>query len=507
MASIFEKTMQACLESKKTVSATPKNNKAKNLIEKKKVSRMVREAEEDDDTDIDEEEMATADDIMAVIDPELDADEMTSVAQGFQQLINDTPDNEIPETDEYVDDNIYGCPICGAKFFWDGVLGAGDTCPVCGEESADGFVKAGEVEATESESKESDDEPKKDDVEVDGEFDIDGEEIDVEVTDEKKKARKEGRRISRRPMARKESMKVSRRGMNLDEKSFNIYLNKFVKENFNNAKSFAVVGARQKGRKLSLECKITFNSGKAKKVTLEGMFNPKSKYMLAKDKNNTFKAESKKAPFMFKVRTVGSIVRCEGMRYNYTTTAKVKNENKKVQVSGNYMTENRKVRKPMARKTVESRKAIRRPLNRRTVESRRIARRPLARRSMRTESKIVRRPLRTNARRVSESRRTLRRPTCRVGEARKIARKPVMRRESSRVARRVARPTMRREGVRPTTRRVARPSIRRVGESRRVVRRPLKRTESVRKPVARRRSVTAESRIAKRSVARRNLKR
>ena len=219
MASIFEKTMRACLENKKSATPSKKQATSKKLVEKKITSKRFKKESEDEEfdtiNDSDVETMDFADDIVAVVDPDIDADEMTSVAQGFQDIIDDTPANEIPETDEYIDDNLYGCPVCGQTFFSDKEMSDGDTCPVCGE-TANGFVLVGEVAASEDVEETSD--------EGEEEFDFDGEEIedipaedegeDEEDLDEAKKARRVSRerKIARRSL-RRESRKVARRPM------------------------------------------------------------------------------------------------------------------------------------------------------------------------------------------------------------------------------------------------------------------------------------------------------
>lgn len=523
MASIFEKTMKACRESK--ANATKKSNAAsKRLAEKYVSKRIKKESDEEDDFD-DEVMMDVQDDIVAVIDPDLDADEMTSVAQGFQQLVDDAGANEIPETDEYIDNEIYGCPVCGAKFFSEDPMTGGGVCPVCGKE-ADGFVLVGEVD--ESEDSESDEDKDKDkgsdEDEVSGKFDVDGEEIDVEVTgdpeSEGKKAskketrkpirravRREGakvrrpvrrsvrgeRRIARRPGMRSESLRT--RGLNLDEKTFNKYLTKFVRENYNNVTSFTVRNAKLNKNNLTLECSLKFKSGKAKKVNLECRYNRASKFMMAKDKG-AFKTESKKsAPFMFQVRTVGNVIRCEGMKYNFVTTTKIKNESKKIRVHGSYMNESKRVvRRPMARRAMESRRVTRRASARRVAESRRAIRRPVARRVSESR-RVVRRPA-TRRSRLEATRRITRRPmTRRVGESRRVIRRPVTSRatESRRIAARRSVRSMRAEASR----------IRRPATRKSMVRSErLRRSSVVRKP-----GMRSESRIARRNAIARRTRR
>lgn len=477
--SIFEKTMQACRES----VANAKNN-SKKLTEKKLRSRSIKR-ESDEGEEDDEIMMDIQDDIVAVVDPDIDADEMTDVALGFQQLVDDAGANEVPETDEYLGNNIYGCPVCGQKFFSDKPMTDGGKCPVCGEE-ADGFVSIGEVDKAEDVSDEDSD---SDEAKGDSE-ELDFADAEVEISDEKKKARRESARRVRRPM-RKEGARVRRSarrpsmareskrvgGLMIDEKTFNPHLNKFIRENYKNAMSFRVVGAKKKGNTLSLECAIRFKSGKTKKTTLVCNYNRRSNVMTAKDQG-IFKVESKKAPFVFKVRTVGNVIRCEGMKYNFVTTAKVKNESKKIRVSSRKVTESRRIRRPSTRRALESRRAIRRPMRsaRRVTESRKVVRRPLTRRTV--ESRRVR----PAVRRV------------RSMESRRIVRRPMTRRavENRRLATRRAVRSMRSESARlrkPITRRTA--SVR---------------SESIRR--ARRvRGVRSESRMAKRNAIRRTARR
>lgn len=499
MASIFEKTMQACRESKAN-AAKKSNATSKKLTEKFASKRIKKESEDEEDFD-DEVMMDVQDDIVAVIDPDIDADEMTSVALGFQQLVDDATANEIPETDEYIDQEIYGCPICGAKFFSEEPLIGPGKCPVCDQE-ADGFVLVGEVDESEGKEDSEDKSDETSDKTSDADDKSEGgeEDFDIEITtDEKKKPVKGERKIrravrsernvpcgtSRRAM-RRES--VARRGsrLNLDESTFNGPLTKFVRENYENARSMRVVNAKLKGNNLTLECVATFKSGKKSRISLEGKYDRKSKIMLAKD-NGAFKAESKKAPFMFKINTRAGVIRCEGMKYNFTTTTKIENESKKVRVHGTCMTESRRVaRRPMTRRAMESRRiSARKPMVRRETESRRAIRRPIVRRT-------------------TESRRIARRPVApRVAESRRVVRKPMTRRtESTRIARRV-RPSVRAA----ESRRVVRRANRTV-EARKATRRSVRpmRAEStrVRRPVTRRSSLRTESRIARRdAIARR----
>lgn len=382
------------------------------------------------DTPVADDEMDdVADDVIVVVDPEIDAEEIDSIATELQDIVDDTPDGEVPTTDEYIGNYTYGCPICGTTFFSETELNDGDECPVCNE-TPTGFVLVGQVVSSEDAELADDADEIADDIEDFADDIDDSEELDVEepvdddvvdADEEEEKTAEESYRRARAQRMRREAMRrtparrtatrrssrarvestrrnaspATRRtstarkparytGMNLDESTFNPFLTKFIRENYKNAKSFTVKGAKleKKSRTLRLECVITMKSGNSKKATLrvEG-FNPNSRVMRAYDAGRTFKCESrsKVAPFNFKIRKVGNTIKCEGLRYNYTT--KSLKEGKRYQVSGNLIRESRtparrtasrpatrryeSARKPMSRTT-----ATRRPATRRVSESR-----------------------------------------------------------------------------------------------------------------------------------------
>lgn len=326
MASSFEKIMNACLESKRVAKANSSKNTIKKAVtESKKTSRRraLRESDEyvddsyDDSGDIVDD---VADDIMVVVDPDLSEDEISDAASEAQDIIDSTPEGEIPTTDEYIGDYTYTCPICGNTFFSEVEMNSGDECPVCGE-FPDGYVLVGSVESTED-AVEDEDLETVDPVEEDEELIPDDDEA-MEAC-----SKKESRRYSK---------------YSLDESTFNPFLNKFIKENYKNAKSFGIVGASKKGSRLSLECKLMFKSGKSKKVTLTvENFKPARKMTLAAREDGTFKSESKRAkmaPFVFEsTMTPGNVIKCTDMKYNFITKLK---EGKRAQVSGKLIRESR----------------------------------------------------------------------------------------------------------------------------------------------------------------------
>lgn len=192
--STFEATMRACQENKE--KAQKETNKT--LKESKK---LVTEAD-DIDAGIDEfdnyeEEVVdfdgepiegddlpkdVFDDVAVIIDPDLDPEQVTDSIDELQQLIDETPDGEVPTSDEYVGDITYTCPICGNKFFNDTELKDGDECPVCGE-TPEAFILMGEVSKLDD-TEEKEEEPKEDSEE---EVEVEEEINETEEIEESKK--------------------------------------------------------------------------------------------------------------------------------------------------------------------------------------------------------------------------------------------------------------------------------------------------------------------------------
>lgn len=341
MANSFEKVMQACLESKKAPAKKTVNEK-KGTPAKKRIAESAKrpstkklhesddpevEADVDvaiDDVVVDDDVMDdVADDIVVVVDPELDAEDVDSITAELQDIVDGTPEGEVPTLDDYVGDYTYSCPICGTAFFSETEMAAGDECPVCGE-VPEAFVLDGQVASTEEGTE--DEEIPAEDLEVD----IPEEDLEVDVPDEAAEECK--KRESKR-------MRTGYTGYQLDESTFNPFLTKFIKENYKNAKSFAMKSATLSAKKtLKIECVITMKSGAKKTAVLavEG-FDPRKKILLAKDASGTFKAEGKVAPFKFAVKTTGKTITCEGLKYNFTTKA-IK-EGARLQISGNLIRE------------------------------------------------------------------------------------------------------------------------------------------------------------------------
>lgn len=326
MASIFEKTMAACLESKRTAQKATSKRVTESV---KKPAKKLRESDEIDaelgiDTVADDVMDDVVDDIVVVVDPDLDPEEVNDAAAEAQDIIDGTPEGDIPSTDEYIGDFTYTCPICGNTFFSEVEMADGDECPVCGD-TPNGYVLVGEIAP-------NDDVVEEEEVEDDI---IDDDIIDDDVEDvEDLEPALDVESLKRKPAP-------AQRGLMIDESTFNPFMNKFIRENYRNAKSFVITGARIKGKTLSLECALSFKTGKSKKVMLKvENFKPAKKAVFAARDDGTFKSESKKAPFMFAVAMDKNVIRCEGLKYDFVTKA-VK-EGKKVQIAGNLLRESAK---------------------------------------------------------------------------------------------------------------------------------------------------------------------
>lgn len=376
MENMFEKTMMTCLQ-----NPASKNTKRSKLNESmSKIKQLTEEDEMDlsyDDVDEVETMDDIQDDVVVVVDPELDADEVEDAAAEAQEIVDGTPEGEVPTTDEYVGDKTYTCPICGNTFFSETEMKEGDACPVCGE-TPTAFVLVGEVADAEEEPAEDETAPEEDipaDEEVPEEEPEDAEDIpeddaveEESVDPDKKKVcpecgkdpcvcecNEELEHIDRKPIMRKAESKKpairkeSKVRFQIDDSTFNPYLNKFIRENYKNARSFKMTGATlNKNRVLTLECKITFKSGNSKNVKLktEGFraFNGKRAYIDFRE-DGAFKTESKAkvAPFIFTTSMKNNVLKCEGMKYNFVSKI---SESKKAHVYGKVMIESgRLVRK------------------------------------------------------------------------------------------------------------------------------------------------------------------
>lgn len=121
--------------------------------------------------------------------------------------------------------------------------------------------------------------------------------------------------------------------LQLEEKSFNKFLTKFITENYKNTESMSVKSARLNNDSLKLECEVKFKSGNTKMIEmkLEGIIRTGKPSVLRAKDNGFFKVESKSAPFKFGVVLKEGTLHCNSLSYKFETRI---NESKKAEVKG-----------------------------------------------------------------------------------------------------------------------------------------------------------------------------
>lgn len=85
------------------------------------------------------------DGVLVITDPKIDTEEYQELIDRAKEIIDDTPEGEIPFDDEYIGQYVQLCPVCGSTFVEDHILEAGDKCPICFEEP-DAFTLIGQIQ-------------------------------------------------------------------------------------------------------------------------------------------------------------------------------------------------------------------------------------------------------------------------------------------------------------------------------------------------------------------------
>lgn len=62
------------------------------------------------------------DDVLVVTDPEISKDEYEEVIDRAQEIVEDTPEGDIPFDEDYIGEYLQTCPICGQSFIEDHLL-------------------------------------------------------------------------------------------------------------------------------------------------------------------------------------------------------------------------------------------------------------------------------------------------------------------------------------------------------------------------------------------------
>ena len=75
----------------------------------------------DDKEDIRDVE-GVVDDVLVITDPEITKDEYEEVIERAQEIVDDTPEGDIPFDEDYIGQYLQTCPICGSSFVEDHLL-------------------------------------------------------------------------------------------------------------------------------------------------------------------------------------------------------------------------------------------------------------------------------------------------------------------------------------------------------------------------------------------------
>lgn len=88
------------------------------------------------------------DGIIVVTDPEIDSEQYNELINRAGELVEDTPEGEIPMSEDYLGQYVQMCPICGTTFIEHDMLTPGSACPIC-YATPDSFVMLGQLASQE----------------------------------------------------------------------------------------------------------------------------------------------------------------------------------------------------------------------------------------------------------------------------------------------------------------------------------------------------------------------
>ncbi len=100
-----------------------------------------------DDTEINDVE-GLVDDVLVVTDPEITTDEYNELIDRAKEIVEDTPEGDIPQDPTYLGEYLQICPICGGSFVADHIFEPGTACPIC-YETPEAFVLEGKLQSDE----------------------------------------------------------------------------------------------------------------------------------------------------------------------------------------------------------------------------------------------------------------------------------------------------------------------------------------------------------------------
>lgn len=119
-------------------------------LEEATLQALADEANSIPDKDIEEieepnEAEGIMDGIIVVTDPETDTKDYEEIIEKAQDIMENTPEGEIPFDEEYLGQYMMTCPLCGTTFIEPEILEPGATCPVC-LDTPESFIVVGKVE-------------------------------------------------------------------------------------------------------------------------------------------------------------------------------------------------------------------------------------------------------------------------------------------------------------------------------------------------------------------------
>lgn len=88
-------------------------------------------------------------DVLVITDPEVSSEEYEEIIERAQEIVEDTPEGNIPLDEDYLGQYAQTCPLCGATFVTEEILEPGATCPIC-LEVPEAFVMVGRLEGDEA---------------------------------------------------------------------------------------------------------------------------------------------------------------------------------------------------------------------------------------------------------------------------------------------------------------------------------------------------------------------
>lgn len=272
------------------------------------------------------------DDAVVVVDPDISMDDLVDNLENLQDILDATVGNEVATSDEYVDDHIYACPVCGNNFFSEEPMEDGETCPVCGD-TPDGYVLVGTVEDPEEAAEEIEAQTNAEEAEdaiddiadavdvakdeiddlQDDEEDEEDEIEDLEVKESKKEPIK-------KPLAR--AARDASKDLTLDELKLNTLMTDYASKTYKGVKCMEVKKVTLVGSNLVCECAITTTSGRKHKATIkfEGFTTSKSINKTKGKLECKAIATTSKYPFLLESKIVRGQIIPVAFRYNYAVS-------------------------------------------------------------------------------------------------------------------------------------------------------------------------------------------